>query len=189
MKTEHLLDQILSILSQARDDREKLQKILDFMEREIYEEQDDTVMIPEKYKDTVQKIAENIDCGLVCYLNPDTLELEDLPNNLDDPEEYELTVGESYDEMFKHDQWNKCIVVEPPESSQGFKIMERFVDEVDDPRLRDQLINALNRKRPFANFKNLVETSSFRQAWFDFKQKQLEMLVWDELQVQLGETE
>ncbi|MFW6389389.1 MAG: UPF0158 family protein, partial [Marinilabiliaceae bacterium] len=75
------------------------------------------------------------------------------------------------------------------ESSQGFKIMERFVDEVDDPRLRDQLINALNRKRPFANFKNLVETSSFRQAWFDFKQKQLEMLVWDELQVQLGETE
>ncbi|MFO8001291.1 MAG: UPF0158 family protein [Marinilabilia sp.] len=187
MKTEHLQNEILAILRQVKDDKDKLQKILDFLEREIYEEPDDTVVIPEKYKDTVREIAENIDCGLVCYLNTDTLEVEDLPKDLDDPEEYELMTGESYEEMFKHDQWDNCIIVEPPESRESFKIMERFVDEVDDPRLRDRLIDALNRKRPFANFKNLVETSPFRQAWFDFKQQQLEELVWDELQVRLSE--
>ena len=185
MKKQQLLDQILAILSQARDDKEKLQKLLDFMEREIYEELDETVIIPEKYKHVVHEIAEFIDCGLNCYLNPETLELEYLPKNLDDPEEYELMAGESYDEMLKHDQWDKCIVVEPPESSQGFKIMERFVDEVDDRRLQKRLIEALNRRRPFANFKQIVETSPYRQAWFDFKQQELESMVWNELQVQL----
>lgn len=189
MKTQELLDQILGILSQARDDKEKLQKILDFMEREIYIEQDESVTIPEKYKHVAHEIAGFIDCGLNCYLNPETLELEYLPKNLDDPDEYELMAGESYDEMFKHNQWDKCIFVEPPESSQGYKIMERFVNEVDDETLRNRMIDALNRRRPFANFKQIVETSPYRQSWFDFKQKQLEMLVWDELQLQLGETE
>lgn len=185
MKTEKLLDQVLAILSLVKDDKEKLQKLLDFMEREIYEEEDETVRIPEKYQRIVRQIAENLDCGLTCYLNPETLEIEDLPKDLDDPEEYELMTGEPYDEMFKHQQWDKCIIVEPPESRESFKIMERFVDEVDDNSLRNRLIDALNKRRPFANFKQLAETSRFRQAWFDFKQQQLEAMVWDELQLQL----
>ena len=208
MKTEKLLDQVLTVLNLVKDDKEKLQKLLDFMEREIYEEEnetvtsraeqnpiqpheiyeeedDETARIPEKYRSIVRQIAENIDCGLTCYLNPETLEIEDLPKDLDDPEEYELMTGERYDEMFKHQQWDKCIVVEPPESRESFKIMERFVAEVDDNLLRYRLIDALKKRRPFANFKYLVETSRFRQTWFDFKQQQLEAMVRDELQLQL----
>ena len=39
--------------------------------------------------------------------------------------------------------------------------------------LWNKLLNALNNRKPFANFKNIVETSSFRQAWFDYKQGHL----------------
>jgi hypothetical protein len=187
MKTKKKLDQVLAILSLIRDDEDKLQKLLNFMENEIYEEPDDTITIPEKYQKVVHEIAEYLDCGLTCYLNPDTLELEYIPKNLDNPEEYELMTGESYENLFKHESWNRCIVFEPPESHESFKIMKRFIAEVDDRKLQDSLVDALNKKRPFAHFKNIVETSSFRQAWFDFKQQQLEILVWDELQPQLEE--
>jgi hypothetical protein len=186
MNTKQLLDQVLAILSQVRDDKEKLQKLLDFMELEIYEEPDDTILIPEKYKKIVSEIAEHIDCGLTCFLNPETEKIEFVPKDLVDPEIYELSTDEDYEETFKHTSWEKCIIVEPPESKASFKIMEHFVDEVNDKRLRDNLINVLNRKRPFANFKQIVETSRFRQAWFDFKQQQLEIMVWDELESELS---
>lgn len=187
MKTKELLDQVLAILSLIRDDEAKLQKLLNFMESEIYEEPDDTISIPGKFQKAVHEIAEYLDCGLTCFFNPDTLELEYVPKNLDDPEEYELMTGESYEDSFKHESWNRCIVIEPPESRESFKIMERFIDEIDDRKLQNSLVDALNRRRPFANFKHIVETSEFRQAWFDFKQQQLEILVWDELQPQLEE--
>jgi hypothetical protein len=186
MKADSLLGQIRGILRLVKDDKEKLQKILDFLENEIYEEPEDTVVIPEKYKNTVARIAENMDCGLTSFLNPETLEIEDVPKDLDNHEEYELMTGENYEDMFEHSAWDKCVIVEPPESSESFKIMEHFIDEVDDDEFRDRLINALNMRRPFAHFKQIVETSPLRQAWFDFKQKQLEMMAWDELVLELS---
>ncbi len=177
MKTKQLLDQILAILSQVRDNKEKLQKLLDFIEHEIYEEPDDTILIPEKNQKTVSEIAQHIDWGLTCFLNPETEEIEFVPKDLANPTIYELTTGEDYEDTFKHLSWKKCIIVEPPESGESFYIMEHFVDEVNDKRLRDSRVNALNRKRPFANFKQIVESSCFRQAWFDSKQQQLEVIV------------
>jgi len=44
------------------------------MHNEIYEEPNDEIIIPEKYKELVKRTAESIDCGLVCFINPETLE-------------------------------------------------------------------------------------------------------------------
>jgi len=187
MKTEQLLDQILPILHSVKDDEGKLQKILDFLLSEIYEEPDDIIVIPEKYKGIVYTIAENIDCGLVCYLNPETLEIEEVSSELaEDPEEFEGVTGESWDDSFKHTSWEKCITVEPPVSSDSFKIMEQFINEVEDKKLQNQLVKALSNRRPFANFKAIIENSEYRQQWFDFKQNKLEEMVWDELSFQLN---
>ncbi len=67
MKPPELMDQILPVLHSVKDDAVKLQKILDFLLGEIYEEPDDILQVPEKYRKVVHDIAENIDCGLVCY--------------------------------------------------------------------------------------------------------------------------
>jgi len=45
----------------------------------------------------------------------------------------------------------KCIEIEAMESSDSFKIMEYFTDKVDDRYLQNQLIDALNRQKSFAN--------------------------------------
>lgn len=187
MKTDQLLNEILPILYTVKGNEEKLQKILDFLLDEIYEEPEEEDEIPEKFSGLIHSIAENIDCGLVCYLNPLTLEMEEVPAELAcEPEEFEMVTGECWDDTFKHTSWEKCITIEPPESSDSFKIMERFVDKVDDKKLKNKLIYALNNRKPFANFKAIVENSEYRQQWFSFKQKKLEERVWNELSWRLN---
>ncbi len=183
MKPDQLLNQILPILHSVKEDEKKLQQILDFLLEEIYEEPGETVVIPEKHRELVRRIAENIDCGLVCFVNPDTFEMEDVPRMMvDDPHEYKMLTGvRGKDLNLHHKKWKKCITVEPPESSESFGIMESFIGEVDDKTLTKRLINALSNRRPFANFKGLVESSKYREQWFAFKQRKLEELVWDNL--------
>ena len=44
----------------------------------------------------------------------------------------------------------------------------------------------MNNRKPFANFKNIIDNSGeFRQQWFDFKQKQLEKYVKVLLEIKL----
>ncbi len=193
MKTDELLNQILPILHSVKDDEEKLQKILDFLLEEINEEPDDTAWIPEKYRKLIHDIAESIDCGMVCYVNPETLEMEDVPKALldegfvfDEEEEEEEEEEEDSSLNLEHKKWEKCITVEQPESRESYRIMEGFVSEIDNNKLQKQLINALSNRHPFANFKNVIESSQYRKEWFAFKQQKLEEYVWRELSYSLN---
>ena len=178
-----LLDDILSVLQTIREDKTKLEKLHDFVMEEIYEEPEEP-KIPEKFQKMVSGIADSLTAGFVCFVNPDTLEVEEIPQHaLEEPEDYEAMTGESTDDFrLKHQKWKKCIEIEPPESYDSFKIMERFVEKVPDANLREKLIDALSRKRPFANFKSIVDNSDFRQDWFDFRKKQLEQYVYEILE-------
>ena len=192
MNAQQILNEILPILHSVKEDKEKLQKIHDFLLEEIYTAPEETeIEIPEKYRELVHSVAENIDCGFVCFINPETLEVEEVPKSMiDDPFEFNLITGMNRtNETFLHEEWESFISIEPRESSESFNIMEKFVDEVNDKSLKNKLINALNNQRPFANFKNIAENSNYRKEWFAFKQRQLEMMVWEELQDELGNFE
>lgn len=48
--------------------------------------------------------------------------------------------------------------------------MVDFAESVDDKMIGGKLINALNRTKPFHNFKWQIDNSGeYRQQWFDFK--------------------
>jgi len=51
--------------------------------------------------------------------------------------------------------------------------MEGFFESVEDLEFKVKLQHSLNNKKPFQNFKRLVDNSYYRQDWFDFKQKTL----------------
>lgn len=182
MKTKDLLNEILAVLHTVKEDKNKLEKIHNFLFEEIYEEPEQ-IKVPERYKEVLTQIAENIDSGLICFLNPETLELEDIPVELyNDPNEFEAMTGETFDSIeLKHTQWEKCITFEPLESHHSFEIMEQFTNQIEDNKLQSKLINALNNRRPFANFKSNVENSSSRQEWFDFKRLSIEEHIKDML--------
>lgn len=127
--------------------------------------------IPEKI---ISEIAELIYCGLICFLNPETLEIETIMGN-----SYYDDYSDIKDEIFaKIDNWQKCIEIVPPESWEGFDIMENFALSLPETsNMRQKLLYALERKRPFSHFKEIVETSEYRSLWFEFKHKQLMELV------------
>lgn len=126
----------------------------------------------------IKGIAENIGCGHVCFLNPETLEVIEIPQGFLEENEY------FEEDFFKADldridhEWRKFIRIEPPESFESFKFMEQFARyEVQDIVIQDSLINALSKGKPFRNFRNVVESSDCRQQWFDFHQLCLEEYV------------
>lgn len=189
MNAQKLLNEILPILYTVKEDPVKLQKILQFLLDEIYEEPDeeDDVEVPEKYLKAVAEIADALDAGFISFLNMDTLEVEDVPKDMIvDPEEFELMTGESLDTMdFKYPSWENVMTFEPLESHESFEIMEKFANRLDDKKLQNKLADALNNRKPFANFKFIVENSPYRQQWFDFKKRCLEIHVKELLSMEL----
>lgn len=177
MKSKEILDEILRILYTIKEDHGKLQEILTFLQNEFYEPVEiNKSESPEKYQSIIKEIAESIDSGLVCFLNLDTVEIEDFPKEmLDDPEEFEAMTGDSLENLsFKHTNWENCVRFDPLESFESFDIMREFVDSLKDKGLKDKLNNALNDRKPFANFKAIIDNSNCRQNWFDFKKQFME---------------
>lgn len=170
MNTKQLQDEILAMLKSAFEDKSSLERIHSFLKEEICKEPKEN-NIPSQYKTVVKEIAGSIQCGMICYFNPETLQIVE---NLD---EYEMETGEAFDTAYSN--WEKCIVVNPMDSHDSFQIMERFTEKVDDLRFQNQLYNILNNRRPFANFKQLIENSDYRQDWFDFRDQQTELYVWE----------
>lgn len=147
----------------------------------LYLEENET-SIPEE---TVREIAEMLDCGHICYLNPDTLETVFTLN----PGSWEY-YEESEDDIKLHEQvdsWERCITLAPPESFESFKFMEGFIDELPEREsaLKNRLVSALSQSHPFSRFKTVIDNCPYRQEWFAYKQKCLETYVRDEISVNL----
>ena len=127
----------------------------------------------------INEIAQELDCGNECYFNQKTNELICLPNV-----DLMAEAGEDYyKEMFQDDfkkiesQKKDLIKFEVLESFESYKIMEDFKNQVEDDEFQKKLDQALNRSKPFQNFKNLIDNSEYREKWFHFKQKEIEKIV------------
>jgi hypothetical protein len=181
MTSNELLDEILMNIRIVKDDSKELQKILDFLQNNVIipEEEDDVVQLPERYNEVVKEIAGNINAGLVCFLRTDTLEIDDIPYELySSATLYKMNTGFTLKDFKpKCTHWKKYITIEPMVPNESFKIMEKFVDQLDNSRLRTQLVHALQNRKPFANFKYIIDNSEIRQEWFDFKDKMLQEYV------------
>lgn len=134
-------------------------------------------------KELIKDIAGNIEMGMICFLNTDTLEVESVMGESYDAFENDDFSG-FYQEVYdKVDTWTNVIRIEPPESWQSFKIMEDFIETgiSEDDSMKSRLWDALSKRRPFQHFKILIEGSRYRQCWFDFKRSWIEEFVLEQL--------
>jgi hypothetical protein len=77
---------------------------------------------------------------------------------------------EDIDEI--EENYSDYFVIEKMNSTEAYKIMEGFTESLEDNPLYNKLINALNRRKPFQNFKWIIDNSGeYRQKWFDYKSK------------------
>jgi hypothetical protein len=125
----------------------------------------------------IKEIAQELDCGNDCFYNIKTNEIITIPSFFETLDETD------FKKMFQSDltriekQKDDLIKFEVLESFQSFKIMEEFVRQLPDQQLQSELESILANKKPFQNFKFIIEQSEFRNNWFEFKQSELEKIV------------
>jgi hypothetical protein len=120
-------------------------------------------------------IAGEMDIGMTCYIHRKTGELVSFPKDL----EYSgfLTSEEENPWQDKIDIVNSdvknFIEIEAMPSKKSYEVMEGFTFSLNDSEIKNQLIKALDGKKPFAHFKDLVHRlpDNFRKAWFDWKKE------------------
>ncbi|MBK8875140.1 MAG: hypothetical protein IPN13_15000 [Bacteroidetes bacterium] len=135
--------------------------------------------MPTLTEEQIKEIADQLDCGFRSFWHKMTGELLFVPdlNNipLSDAEFFE-------DDLEKLDNnFGDYIEIEKPNSSDSFKIMANFTEQLNDnDKIKNELINALNKKKPFREFKFIIDNHGlYRQQWFDFKNAQLKQWVSD----------
>ena len=121
-------------------------------------------------KENIKEIAEQMDMGFNAFFHKETGELIFVPD-LDqfygmDLEGWE----EDFDKLKKNKK--KFVEIEKMGAHDSFQVMEDFAEQVDDDSVRIILLEALNRKKPFSNFKDAVDNSGdYREQWFAFRDK------------------
>jgi len=116
----------------------------------------------------IEEIAENLECGMRCFYNLTSGEIKTILNFNNwigaDEEPWE----EELEEIEEH--WDDYFEFVGFESHESFQIMVDFAESIDDHRLQNRLIGALNKRKPFQHFKWEIDNSGeFRQQWFDYK--------------------
>ena len=127
----------------------------------------------------INEVAQELEAGMKVYINKKSLEIKPI---LDWEDSYDDTG--IWDEELKEieENWSDFLVIEKMESREAFKIMEEFAEAIDDKELSNELVKIISRKSPFANFKAEVESSPYRQNWFDFRLKKYEDYVREKLE-------
>jgi len=114
----------------------------------------------------IKEIAELLDSGMTCFYHRPTGKIDYHPDINDpyfDPEPWQDTMNKIKSDRDNYERFVKM------ESYEGFRVMENFAHSLSDEDFKIKLLNALSKRKPFQNFKDLIDRSDCRQDWFDFK--------------------
>jgi len=131
-------------------------------------------------KEILNDIADNLEAGYKCFIHMDTCEVVTYLN----PDQYpEMDPKDWKEEIGKvRKAKKKFIEIESMKTFQSFKVMEEFVDSLENNSTKVRLLVALEGKKPFANFKHQIENSGdYREFWFSFRRDKNIKWVQDQL--------
>ena len=119
-------------------------------------------------KEKIKEIADQLDCGFRAFINTKTGKLIFIPDNNNFPGIEMSYWEEDLDEL--ENNFYEYYEVEKWTSSQAFEMMCEFTNRLTDKNLRRRLIDALEKRKPFREFKSVIENSvNSSEEWFDFK--------------------
>jgi Uncharacterised protein family (UPF0158) len=131
-------------------------------------------------EEIIKEIIRLLQIDEVVFLHRETQEIHAYPapdrsgyNEFDYLEEEVLEIVNANPEMY--------IRFDPPDSNEGYQIMESFVEMLNNERLKVLLSDALQSKKPFRNFRVVLQNNHAEQDWYDFRDAYLKMGVRDKL--------
>lgn len=131
-------------------------------------------------KEDIKEIADQLDMGFCVFLHKETHEMIFVP----DMDQFSEMDPEGWEEEFSKLKKGrkKYVEIERMDSNDFYHIMIDFANQVTDTSIRNTLLEALERKKPFRNFKGVVDNSGdYREEWFAFKNRRNIEWVEDQL--------
>ena len=131
----------------------------------------------------IREIVENLDIGFRCFVNRESGELISIPNENNysnfEPEMWQnelITIKKSR---------KKLTEIEGMSTTDSLRVMEQFIASVQEKKLKERLLQAIHRHKPFAHFKLEIDNSGTeRDRWFEFKKQRL--IEWVRNQIDLS---
>jgi hypothetical protein len=182
----NLLSDCLAFLHSIKDNPESLKKLLEFMEEEFTPQTSSVRLLPdcklqidEKYRPLVKEAAEDLEMGHIVFVNPQTLEMVDIPKDYYFYSKDFEDLDPEFDFEFDHKKVENWIEMMPPDSCESYKIMESFVESLPNGKEKNKLSIAITGHKPFANFNRLIHDSDERENWFMFRSNQFKKYLID----------
>ena len=116
----------------------------------------------------IKNIAEELEMGMKVYVNKKNMEIKTFLNF----ERMEFIDDEMWEEDINEieENYDSYIKFENMDSRESYRVMEDFVETVEDNELRKKLELGLSLSRPFRNFKDIIDSGGeYRDKWFEFK--------------------
>ncbi|MCD7914261.1 MAG: hypothetical protein LUG96_02640 [Tannerellaceae bacterium] len=180
MKTEDLYQMVLSKLGHIKEDEDKLSRVFILLEEmDVNGEEEEIVGVQiedkEDYRSLVMQIADALNDGFVCFLNPETLEIEPV----DCKGYYDaIEIAEQNEDMMDEygldfTQWDGFIRFEPFGREDLRSAMEKFAGETDDEELAKKLQDALEANKPFRKMLDVIRHANQWDVWQVFKKQEI----------------
>ena len=183
---------IVRDLTPIMDSDEKITEALNRLDKQELEALDrkNEYEIPDKYITVVKQITEAVYNNFICFLNPDTLEMEQASC-----EGYYEFLGKEYDEQnedmiieqgLTYTEWDNYIRFQPFNRNDLLNRIVIFIDQMNDDSLKSQLENITDKEELYRKFRGIMERTGLLGKWNSFRRKEIEAYVKSQLIDNLG---
>ncbi len=126
-------------------------------------------IMKKKVSITLDDVLESLELGspdVIQYLNTETGGIAMISDASDSFDENGEPIDRDDIDRFDDEKYIALPIVD---SEEGYQDMEEFIGTVEDSALRNRLQNALNQKRPFRRFKDVLIGLTEEERWYKFK--------------------
>lgn len=120
--------------------------------------------------ETLDSIAQDLECGFIVYVNKKTGAILSVPDT-EDPDVEAEAWQEELTEIKKSKR--SMVVITRPDFVEDILCMKDFVDSLPDDHFRNELWVQCYQARSFKGFRSVIAHSPHRQAWFEWKRRHL----------------
>ena len=154
----------------------------------INENRNEVLEIPFEYESIIEQITESVYNGYVCYLNPETLEIEQVADEGTagmSESEYAEQNDDMIDEFgLNYTQWEDYIRFEPFSRDDMMNRIDDFITNLDDQNLKLELDDFLDEEELFNQFPAILERTGYALDWNVFLRNEIESYV----KIQISDT-
>ena len=119
----------------------------------------------------ISHIAQALDYGMICFVNPLTYEFEDVPHDFLCGLYHDETCQEAVNRI---DQWGQYIAIDRPGTAESVEIMRSFVDRyIPKGVFKEELNHVLSLRRPDQNFNRMMKKSVYHDKWVTYNRRQM----------------